>query len=174
MTTTTTPLLASLYDPDRDECSRCHRDDPCVCGRGPYLELFVYNDEAEAWEFMCNLCGLVLGLGTQHCPEHAPTVIPGLVLERCLAEPAHRRTWQVATDMDDWHGVPCQECMLVQATQEHSGCDHARHGRWRSWKATRRLARVLHFLRLSTGSTFRSGGACGPGCVTRLGWRWSR
>jgi hypothetical protein len=164
-------LISCTFDDD-GECSRCRRDDPGVCGRGPYLELFVYDDETESWEWMCNLCGLVLSLAVQHCPAHAPTEVPGLTLDYCWNFPPHRRAWSVATDMDDWHGSPCGECTHLAFASQHVDCAHARHARWRSTWAARKTQRVLGWLRLVKRVGYNYGPGC-RGCAT-FQWRWSK
>jgi hypothetical protein len=174
----TRPLLATLYDPDIDQCARCERGEGgCVCGRLPYVELFVWNETTQLFDWLCNVCGLEVGrFDRVHCPEHVPGEIPGLVMAECWAEGGdqHPRIWY--PDQDNGYGHPCPFCMLAQAREAHEGCDHARHGAWRRWWFTHRAEHWLSRARLIRGCSYRSGGACMGKrmCLTGIDWRWTR
>lgn len=174
--TTTRPLLATKYDPDIDECTRCGRgEDGCVCGRLPYVELFVWNESTQLFEWLCNVCGIEVGrFDRVHCPEHVPGEIPGLVMAECFGERdrQHPRVWY--PNQDNGYGNPCPFCMLTPAAEAHEGCEHARHGAWRRWWVTHKAMHWLSRARL-VQCTYRSGGACmgKRSCLTDIGWRWS-
>lgn len=172
--TDTRPLLATLYDPDIDQCARCERgEDGCVCGRLPYVELFAWNKTTQLYDWLCNVCGTVVGLRDRvHCPEHVPGEIPGLVMAECFREDGdqHPRVWY--PDSDNGYGHPCPFCMLAQAREAHEGCEHARHRAWQSWKPAHHVLQVLDRMGLCSWVSYRSGGGC-DGCVT-VRWRWAR
>lgn len=164
-----TATLKPIPDPVGDYCLRCERELPCVCGRLPYVSLFVYDETRHRYALICNVCGV--DVQDSPCPLHTPLDVPGLALIACAATPRHERVWMVASDTADYQ--PCPICLLEQARGEHEGCEHARHGRWRAWRVTRRVVRFLEMTRVTTGHTFVIGGDC-PGCVHRVGWRWAR
>jgi hypothetical protein len=169
--------LAPLPSSCESYCHRCSGtlapefEFTCVCGHLPYKELHYLAPGADGgWQQMCNVCGFDTSVG--QCPLHAPHDIPGLDRVECRTVPPHEPTWTVASEAryENW----CPWCLLDQERERHPEPDaHEGHGRWRSWRITMRMVRVLEVTRLSTGHTFRVGGGC-TGCVHRVGWRWVR
>lgn len=151
-------------------CDRCLRTgDICVCA-GPYLEMLADGDQREnSVFFVCNQCDA--DVTEAPCPEHAPIDIPGLRIAECRASVPHQRTWVL--DREDY-GAMCPWCLAKEAGERHEGCEHAAHGRWRSWRVTRVVLSVLCRVGLVSYG-FRYGGGC-EGCRTaiRFGWRRSR
>ena len=169
--------LAPLPSSDESYCHRCGGglDDDlgdtslCACGHQPYRELH-YLESNVGWQQMCNVCGFDTSIG--HCPLHAPRDIPGLEPVICHAVPPHQPTWTVASDFR--YENYCPWCLLDEERALHSVPEpHERHGRWRAWRVTRRVVRLLEMARVTAGHTFTAGGGC-PGCVHRMGWRWTR
>lgn len=174
MDTETRPLLTPAYD-EFGCCTRCGHDEPCRCGRLPYIELFVNDESAESseltWRWICNVCGIDVGLiDRKHCPLHVPGEVPGLVMAECWAEPKHSRVWY--PDQENGYGNPCPFCMYEPTAQAHELCAHAAHGRWRRWKATHRVLRALSLAGLVRGLVYSFGRGC-QDCVT-FRWRWSK
>jgi hypothetical protein len=165
-----TAILEPIPDSAGDYCMRCERELPCVCGHLPYVTLFIRDENLDAYIWCCNVCGLDLRNGP--CELHTPTDVPGLERVECTASPRHEPTWTVAND--GRYENCCPWCLLDDEHARHPVPEpHERHGRWRSWRATRRVVRLLEVARVTTGHTFVSGGGC-PGCVHRMGWRWTR
>ena len=155
--------LEPIPDTHGDYCTRCKRPDleDCVCGRLPYVSLFVYDDARQQFTWICNVCGV--NVQGEPCPLHTPLDVPGLDLVDCHAVPRHERVWMAASDTHEYQ--PCPHCLLEQARDDHEGCEHAQHGRWRAWRVTGRVARVLARLRLLQIHSYTHSGGC-HGCIS--------
>lgn len=165
-----TATLQPIPDSHGDYCTRCEREMPCVCGHLPYVTLFVYDDDRQMYGWRCNVCGLDLRDGP--CELHTPKDVPGFDLIRCDATPRHERTWIVESDTfrPDWQ--PCPQCMWEEAQQALDELTHAQHGRWRRWRVTLRMVRLLERARIVRWHSTAFGSPC-DGCVT-VHWRWAR
>lgn len=143
-----------------------------------YCEVFVSVEEdeetgaeTEVYAFRCNICGRDLTDGS--CPDHAPRDIPGLRLVECDRTPPHVG-WVV--DAEDY-GVPCPWCSLDYETQRVAELEvqRDRHGRWRGWPITFRLARWAYALGVTSGSCYGTCRQAGHGwCVKYVTLRGSR
>lgn len=152
-------------------CERCLRSaEICVC-TGPYLEILADGDQREnEIYFVCATCDT--DVTWQPCPEHAPVDVPGLVLAECDAAEPHARTWVLARE--NGYGTPCPWCLLADARAAHDGCEHALHGRWRSWSVTKRVLSLLSRVGAATYAARYSKDCRGCRTNIRIGWRRSR
>lgn len=157
-----TATLEPIPDPHGDYCMRCERELPCVCGRLPYVTLFVRDDPLDMFVWCCNVCGLDLRDGV--CELHTPKEIPGLELIPCDATPRHQRMWIVESDTFIPDYYPCPDCMWTETQKALDAAVHAQHGGWRRWRLTLRLVRVLTRARVLSYST-AYGSPC-TGCIT--------
>lgn len=134
-----------------------------------YREQFVWPDAADTYPyFACNVCGL--DVGDVPCPEHAPTMIPGLRLVDCTAGPRHL-LW--AHDRDDY-GYPCPMCVVVQHNAEQSERDRCRHWPWRSWTVTKRAAGWAYTLGAISGYSVGTVNGCNWCVQSTIGLRGQR
>lgn len=124
------------------------------------------------------------------CEQHGTAVI---TCRECAAEPP--AGWQLVECAeghpvmwmpdDQWgYPPPCMYCSYEALSEAHTGCTHARHGRWRSWRITFRVSMWMYALGITAGGGTSYGGGC-RGCVTFrftgsrpyiLGWpdwKWS-
>lgn len=144
--------------------------DPVVAA---YREEFFIAEELDengemVFGWRCNICER--DIEAEPCPEHRPEVPAGMRTADCWNEPKHDPTY--AVDRDDY-GFPCPYCMLAAASQEHEGCEHARHGRWRRWRIVHRTVRWAYALGIIAGGGSKYGGGC-RGCLTSVHWRGRR
>lgn len=117
-----------------------------------------------AW--MCGTCGRDIGMG--HCPDHAPTEIPGLELAVCSADPPHQRTFLYQGD--GGYPAPCMYCAYDAARKAHEGCAHSHHRVWHRWKLTHWLAFKGAMAGFVKPGVISWGGGCNSCMVgTRLG-----
>lgn len=137
----------------------------------PYLEEFEMADRPDGgldcW-FACNHCGR--NVDDTPCPEHGPGTIPGLRVAECDATPPHPVVY--SPDRDDY-GLPCPYCMLDAKIEEHQGCAHSHHGRWRRWRITGRLVGWAARLGVVTAWMVSWGDGC-EHCVSKVTVRGRR
>lgn len=159
--------LAPIPNRHGDYCTRCERDLPCVCGRLPYVSLFLYDDEQQMYFWRCNVCGT--DVSQEPCEAHAPNEVPGFDLIPCDATPRHERMWVAESDTFRGDLNPCLHCLYEDNQAEIARLRHEAHGAWRSWRVTGGVVRVLCRLRIASSWTGNHWGPCN-GCVT-ISWR---
>jgi len=72
----------------------------------PYFETLAWQEESP-WDLIghvCNVCRRPVGDGP--CPDHAPTVVPGLV--KIVCDKGVHHLWTIASDRYD---EPCWACL---------------------------------------------------------------
>jgi len=97
-----------------------------------------------------------------------PTAPEGFLLEECYAEPRH---WPTYTVNDGTMAEPpsCGQCAYAALSEAHRPCEHKQHGRWRTWKASRKVAGWLYTLGLLRGFGTTHSKYC-PGCLVSIHW----
>lgn len=85
-------------------------------------------------------------------------------LAECDAQPPHPRVWVEIEEHRDSYPVGCPLCDYEWLAGQHSGCEHARHGRWRAWRVTHRFFSWTYSMGITTGGGCVSGGGC-RGCA---------
>lgn len=113
------------------------------------------------WRWFCSVCDREVGDGG--CPDHAPSDVPGLQVVSCGEHP---RTWLLA---DDGYEPPCPWCVADAASKAHEGCAHARHGRWRRWRITRKVLSNLYGAGVLRGWGSSHDSRC-KGCASGIMW----
>jgi hypothetical protein len=109
------------------------------------------------------------GTDTITCRACAADPPNGWVLADC--DRGHPVIWMRD---DQWsYPAPCMYCCYDDLAGAHAGCEHAQHGRWRSWKVARWVAGQLYALGVISGSCYSYGAGC-RGCVTSINFRGSR
>jgi len=139
----------------------------CYLTNHPDIPEQHYDEDGETTEDFVDYLGRV----DEFLEQHPPVAPDGFWLIPCDAEPRHYPLYTPV--FSDVYEPTCPICWYDAERKAHSGCEHARHGRWRRWKATSKVVYWLTRCGLISGSSWRGGGGC-PGCITDIRWRWSR
>lgn len=121
---------------------------------------------------------LTFGPMTVHTPENYvdptpqpinPATLPRLMRVECGAEPPHAPMWMEYDD-EAWYPPSCPDCAYVAMRDAHDPCRHSRHGVWRRWKLTKRLASWAYQLGLLAGYGATYDAHC-DGCLDGFIWK---
>lgn len=99
--------------------------------------------------------------------DSPPAAPAGFVLIPCEATPRHWPTY--ALDDGETDIAACGDCSYASLSEVHGPCKHREHGRWRTWKASRKVAGWLYTLGLLRGFGTTHSKWC-PGCLVAIHW----
>jgi hypothetical protein len=100
--------------------------------------------------------------------DDPPAAPDGFTLVPCSATPRHWPNYTLDLDGEEYEGS-CHLCSYEALAERHASCEHKQHGRWRTWKASHRVAGWLYTLGLLSGFGTTHSRYC-PGCLISIHW----